>query len=187
MPLLNLVDLIFIGLLIGSLALGFFLGVVRQALTLLGVYLATALAARYYFPLTRWLWPTQAQDPFRQTLIFFFLHLFFLGLFIALAWNAYRKAWLPSRMAFFNGLGGTLLAFPMALLLVGLTANFFLFYIQSPGLQVFPIVRILARHARASLILPILRQSLEAVLAPILVTLPIPRPPLFDWFIRGGM
>jgi membrane protein required for colicin V production len=122
-PGMNIIDLFFIFILIGFLALGFFQGMIRLGVMLLAFYLSVVLASLYFPMVGNWLYTNFGGTRYAGEYIGFFLIM--LISFTLLAWAGiytFRYAKLPGRLAYLDHAVGVFLGLILAALLIGILA-----------------------------------------------------------------
>jgi membrane protein required for colicin V production len=175
---MNLTDLLFILLLMGCLALGFFQGTIRLTIAILAFYVSILLASLYFRFLGTFfrqrLGSTQEVGEitaFAVILLLGFLLLTSAGLY------TFRYAKMPASFDFIDRIIGTLLGLLLGGLLLGIFAEVLtlLFISRSPAAGVtFPLVRWMQDSIRQSFlvsffssnVLPLIYQMLRPILPP---------------------
>lgn len=117
---MNLIDLLLILLVIGSLALGFFLGMIRLGVMLLGFYLALVLSSLYFPSFGGFIHSNFGGTRFAADYIAFFLLL--VVSFSLLAWAGiytFRYAQMPGRLKMVDHFVGVFLGILLGAFVVG--------------------------------------------------------------------
>lgn len=175
---MNLIDLMFILLLLGCLAIGFFQGTIRLTIAIISFYVSIWLASLYFRFLGAFFRQRLGSTPevgditaFATILLIGFLLLTSAGLY------TFRYAKLPSSLDFIDRIVGTLLGLVLGGLILGMFAEVLslLFIVRNPAAGItFPLVRWLQDSIRLSFlvsffssnVLPLIYQLLRPILPP---------------------
>ncbi len=117
---MNLIDVLFLLLFIGSVVAGYFQGMIRLAILLVTLYLSLVLASLYYTSVGLFLVRTFNADRFVGQYVGFTLVLFFC--FVALAAAGiytFRYAHLPGGLRYLDHAGGMLLGMILGTFVIG--------------------------------------------------------------------
>lgn len=116
----NFIDVLFILLFIGSLALGFFQGMIRLLVLILALYLSLVLASLYYPAVGEWLVGNFGAQRFVGQYVGFIL-VFFIGFALLAAAGVYtfRYAHLPGGLQYVDKIIGMLLGIVLGSFLIG--------------------------------------------------------------------
>lgn len=175
---MNIVDLLFILLLIASLAIGIFQGTLRLLIAIVVLYVSIVLASLYFQPLGNFF-----RVRFNSTLevgqITAFAIILMVAFLLLLGAGLYtfRYARLPTNLEFIDRVLGTLLGMVMGALILGMFALLLrdLFVFQSPAsLMNYPFMQTFQDGVRSSVlvrtfngyILPLIYRSVDPVLPP---------------------
>ncbi len=175
---MNLTDLLFILVLLGGLALGFFQGTVKLLITIVAFYVSIVLASLYFQSVGNFYrerFHSSAEvgqiTAFATVLLVSFLLLTLAGLY------TFRYFRMPASLDFFDKILGTLLGLLMAALFMGILAILLkdLFIFRSPASDAsLPFVISMQRSVRSSTlvhffgdtILPLIYTTVRPVLPP---------------------
>ncbi len=120
---MNFMDLVFISMFFGALALGFFQGMIRMGILILAFYLSVVLASLYFPMMGRFLYENFGGQRFASEYIGFFLVLLVAS--ILLGWAGlytFRYATLPGKLKLVDHIVGVFLGLILGALIVGLLA-----------------------------------------------------------------
>jgi uncharacterized membrane protein required for colicin V production len=150
---MNVTDIIFILLLFGGLALGFFQGTIRLVIAVVAFYVAIILAS-LYFP-TVGLWLQQRFDSslyVGQIIAFTLVLLISFGVLTAAGLYTFRYAAFPESLAFIDRTLGVFLGLIMGALFLGILANILikLFYPSIGDLNDLPLMVGIQKSVRGS-------------------------------------
>jgi uncharacterized membrane protein required for colicin V production len=156
---MNFTDILFILLVLGGLALGFFQGTIRLLIAIVSFYIGIILASLYFTTVGLFF-----QRRFNSTLMVSQIMAFFLILLVAFflltiaGFYTFRYARMPASLDFIDRIIGTLLGLLLGVLFLGIFAIVLkdLFVYQDvAGSITFPIVRSFQGSVRTSLLRPI--------------------------------
>jgi membrane protein required for colicin V production len=156
---MNFTDILFILLLLGCLALGFFQGTIRLLIAIVAFYVGIILASLYFTTVGLFF-----QRRFSSTLAVSQIMAFFIILLVAFllltiaGFYTFRYARMPASLDFIDRIIGTLLGLLLGVLFLGIFAIVLkdLFVYQDvAGSITFPIVRAFQGSVRSSLLRPI--------------------------------
>ncbi|EFO81206.1 colicin V production protein [Oscillochloris trichoides DG-6] len=117
---MNLIDILFLLLFVGSLIAGYFQGMIRQAILLVTLYLSLVLASLYYTSVGLWLVKTFSADRFVGQYVGFTLVLFFCFLSLSAAGlYTFRYAHLPGGLRHLDHAGGMILGMLLGTFIIG--------------------------------------------------------------------
>ncbi len=118
---MNFIDLLFLLLFIGMLALGFFQGMIRIILLLIALYLGVVLASLYYAPLGEvFVRNFGAQRTVAQYLAFVLVLTIGFALLAAAGLYTFRYTRSLGGFEYLNRVGGTLMGMILGALLIGI-------------------------------------------------------------------
>jgi len=156
---MNAVDILFIILLLGGLALGFFQGTIRLLIAIVSFYVGIILASLYFTTVGLFF-----QRRFSSTLIVGQIMAFAIILLVAFilltiaGFYTFRYAKMPASLDFIDRIIGTMLGLLLGVLFLGLLAIVLkdLFVYQDvAGSITFPIMRAFQGSVRSSLLAPL--------------------------------
>ena len=156
---MNFTDILFILLLLGCLALGFFQGTIRLVIAIVAFYIGIILASLYFTTVGLFF-----QRRFNSTLNVSQIMAFFIILLVAFflltiaGFYTFRYARMPASLDFVDRILGTLLGLLLGVLFLGIFAIVLkdLFVYQDvAGSITFPIMRAFQSSVRSSLLRPI--------------------------------
>jgi membrane protein required for colicin V production len=153
---MNVIDLLFIVLFFGALAVGFFQGTIRLIIVILAFYLGTVLASLYYQSLADiFVRELGGQRFVSQYVAFALIHLFS---FIVLTWvgvYSFRYVHTPHHLEMVDRIIGTALGVIIGGMILGLSAVLLwnLFIVRGFANIDYPITRWLGGQIGASLML----------------------------------
>ena len=175
---MNIVDLLFIILLITALAIGMFQGTLRLLIAVLVLYVSIVLASLYFQPLgnvlrVRFNSTVEVGQivAFAIILLFGFILLLLAGLY------TFRYARLPTSLEFIDRILGTLLGMVLGALVLGMFAVLLrdMFVFQAPAATLnYPFMQTFQDGVRSSIlvrtfngyILPLIYRSIDPILPP---------------------
>lgn len=121
---MNIMDLLFILLFFGTLAVGFFQGMVRILVVIIAFYLSLVLASLYYPTLGEFLVRSFRAERFVGQYVAFALVLFVSFLLLTLAGlYTFRYFRMPGGLEYLDRIGGTVLGMIFGAMLIGITAS----------------------------------------------------------------
>lgn len=153
---MNVIDLLFVVLFFGALAVGFFQGTIRLVLVILSFYFSTVLASLYYQSLADvFVRELGGQRFVSQYVAFALIHLF---CFIVLTWvgiYSFRYVQTPHHLEMVDRIVGTALGVLIGGMVLGLTAILLwnLFIVRGFANIDYPITRWLGGQIGTSLML----------------------------------
>lgn len=153
---MNIIDILFILLFFGTLAAGFFQGMVRLLVLLLAFYLALVLASLYYPSLGEFFLRTFNTQRFVGQYMGFALVLFFGFLLLALAGlYTFRYFRMPGGLEFLDRVIGSVLGMVFGALLIGIFAALIwnLMIVRGGRNVDFPLMRSLGNSISGSFVL----------------------------------
>jgi membrane protein required for colicin V production len=153
---MNLIDVLFILLLVGILALGFFQGTIRLAVIIIAFYLSVVLASLYYPAVGSFLFNNFGGERYASEYIGFFLVMLIAGiLLITAGLYTFRYVQVPERLQIIDHIVGTLLGLFLAALMLGVLASLLwqLMVISGGGNIEMPLFQMLGRGVRNSFLL----------------------------------
>jgi membrane protein required for colicin V production len=153
---MNFIDLVFIVLLVGILALGFFQGMIRMGVLILAYYLSVVLASLYFPMLGNFFYRQIGGQRFASEYIaFFVIMLVGFGLLALAGLYTFRYAHLPGKLQYVDNVGGVLLSLILAALVVGvLSVLLWNLLITNNGEDIdLPLFRMLGNGVRNSFLL----------------------------------
>jgi len=172
----NVVDLLFILLVLGGLALGFFQGTIKLVIAIIAFYVSIVLASLYFQIMGRFFrdrFDTSLEigqiTAFALILVLGFILLTIAGLY------TFRYAKMPPSLDFFDRILGTLLGLVLGGLVLGILASLLesLFVFRNPAATItWPIMRAFQGNVRSSTlvnlfadnILPLIYSSVRPLL-----------------------
>ena len=175
---MNIVDLLFIILLISSLAVGMFQGTLRLLIAIIVLYVSILLASLYFQPLgnffrVRFNSTVEVAQivAFSTILLVAFILLLLAGLY------TFRYARIPTNLEFLDRILGTLFGLVLGALVLGMFAVLLrdLFVFQSPATTLnYPFMETFQDGVRSSIlvrtfngyILPLIYRSIDPILPP---------------------
>jgi uncharacterized membrane protein required for colicin V production len=117
---MNIIDVLFILLFVGSLAIGFFHGMIRLAVLICAMYLSLVLASLYYTAVGEWLVRTFGSQRFVGQYVGFTLVFFFGFLLLAAAGlYTFRYARLPGGLQYVDHVVGVVLGMLLGVFFIG--------------------------------------------------------------------
>lgn len=153
---MNIVDLLFVVLFFGALAVGFFQGTVRLLLIILSFYLSTVLASLYYQSLADiFLRELGGQRLFNQYVAFALIHLLCFIVLTFVGIYTFRYVHTPYHLEMIDRIVGTALGLVIGGMILGLSAVLLwnLFIVRGFANIDYPITRWLGGQISASLML----------------------------------
>jgi uncharacterized membrane protein required for colicin V production len=155
---MNGVDLLFVALLIGGLALGFAQGTVRLMIAIIALYIGIILASLYFQIVGEWL-RTRLGSTVQVGQIVAFALIMISGLLLlsAAGFYTFRYVQVPASLEFIDRVLGLMLGLVLSALILGMFALFLssLFINQNAaGTFTFPVTRWFQSSARTSILLP---------------------------------
>ena len=121
---MNFMDILFILLFFGMLAVGFFQGMVRLLVIIVAFYLSMVLASLYYPSLGEFLVRRLGAERFVGQYVAFVLVLFFSSLLLTLAGlYTFRYFHMPGGLEYLDRIGGAVLGLVFGALLIGILAT----------------------------------------------------------------
>lgn len=120
---MNIIDIFFILLFFGTLAAGFFQGMIRLLVVIVALYLAVVLASLYYQPLGEFFVRNLNSERFVGQYVAFALVLFVTLVLLTIAGiYTFRYARLPGGIQYVDKIIGTVLGMLLGALLIGIFA-----------------------------------------------------------------
>ncbi|NNJ13506.1 CvpA family protein [Chloroflexales bacterium ZM16-3] len=153
---MNFIDILFILLFIGSLAVGFFQGMIRLAVLILALYLSLVLASLYYTAMGEWLVSHFSTQRFVGQYVGFAIVFFFGFLLLAAAGlYTFRYARLPGGLVYLDHIGGVVLGMLLGVFFIGtFAALLYNLMIARGGSSIdFPVMRTLGGAVANSFLL----------------------------------
>ncbi|PDW01685.1 colicin V production protein [Candidatus Viridilinea mediisalina] len=121
---MNFIDILLVFLFFGTLAAGFFQGMIRLLIVIVALYLATVLASLYFAPLGDFfVRQFQSQRYVSQYIAFALVHMISLFLITIAGLYTFRYAKLPGSLEYLDRIVGTLLGMVLGALIIGMTAD----------------------------------------------------------------
>lgn len=162
------IDIVFILLLVGFLALGFFQGLIRLAVLLVTFYLSIVLASLYFIPLggfleTRFGTPGDpASVATSQYLAFVIILLIGYAVLAAAGLYTFRNVHMPGQLQYLDRIIGVLLALFLAALFLGIFAIILwnLMVVKEAETIELPIMQWLGNSVRNSFLLRVFASSI---------------------------
>lgn len=154
---MNFIDILLILLFFGSLALGFFQGMIRIIVLILAFYLSLVLASLYYPTLGQWFVRQLDTERYVGEYVAFALVLFFSTVLLSLAGlYTFRYAQLPGSLQYLDRIVGTVLGMVLGALIVGILATLLwnLMIVRGGQTIDLPLMRWLGSTIARSTILP---------------------------------
>jgi len=156
---MNFIDIVFILLLLGGLALGFFQGTIRLLIAIIAFYVGIILASLYFTTVGLFFQRRFSSTLFVGQIMAFGLILLVAFLLLTVAgFYTFRYAKMPASLDFLDRIIGTLLGLLLGVLFLGMFAIVLkdLFVYQDvAGSITFPIMRAFQSSVRTSLLAPI--------------------------------
>ncbi|WP_129632388.1 CvpA family protein [Candidatus Oscillochloris fontis] len=168
---MNIIDILFLLLFVGSLVAGYFQGMIRLTVLLVTLYLSLVLASLYYTAMGLWLVKTFSADRFVGQYIGFTLVLFFGFLALSAAGlYTFRYAQLPGGFRHLDHAGGMFLGMILGTFIIGtFAAVLYNMMIVRGGARIdFPIMRWLGDSVATSLVLQYFARDLLGLVYSIL-------------------
>lgn len=175
---MNIIDLLFIFILIGAMAFGMFQGIIRLLVSIVSLYVSIVLASLYFQPLGN-IFRTRFGSTLEVGQVTAFAAILLVGfILLLLAGNyTFRYARLPTALDFLDRIVGTLLGLFLGALMLGLFGVLLrdLFIFQAPADTLnYPFMFTFQNGVRSSLlvgifnsyILPLIYRTVDPVLPP---------------------
>jgi len=126
------IDLVMVLVLVGSIGFGFHQGLLRQAVLLAAIYIATILSSQYYEQAAEWMAVYLATDlEMDRVISFALLYVAFTVVATWLIWSAYQQTRLPS-VVMLDEAGGAALGGIIGVFVIGLTLTLAQYAAQAP-------------------------------------------------------
>ncbi len=118
---MNLIDILFILLFFGMLAVGFFQGMIRLLVMIISLYLAVVLGSLYYAPMGEFFVRSLGTQRFVAQYVSFFLVMVLSFILLTVAGlYTFRYAKMPGGLEYLDRIIGTLLGMLLGVLLIGI-------------------------------------------------------------------
>jgi membrane protein required for colicin V production len=160
---MNIIDILFIVLLFGCLATGFFLGTIRTGVLILAFYLSVVLSSLYYRTLGGWLAREFNSSRAAGDYIGFFILLIVTAALLAAAgMYTFRYVETPDKLKFLDLTGGLLLSVVLGGLVLGVVASLaWNLMVNSGGENIpLPLFGMLGSGVRNSLLLSLFSENI---------------------------